>query len=168
MRIDRAIVCTPAHYGWQVCVHEAGHVVAALLGNLRIESARVWPLPHPHSGNVRWMYEYDDSMKRRIRVHMGGAAAEVIFFGRHMIPALGSDSWKDFDQARACTERQGRVWDPEAAVKHAVTFLRPYRQGIERVARALQARGELSGDQVRRVIRYCGALGPAPGGKPKR
>jgi hypothetical protein len=146
------VVPTLARSLWEICIHEAGHAVAVTLSGIDVHDARVWQVPGSdgHSGKVRWQ-RVDVTGKKRIRVSLAGLAAEVLIFGRHKISQ--ADVWTDMENARLAAEQLGRPWDVRAFVLHTVTFLRPHRRKIEAVARALQARGELSGDQVRRIIR---------------
>jgi hypothetical protein len=148
----RAYIPTLAQSHWQVCIHEAGHAVAATLSGIEVHDARVWQVPGSdgHSGKVRWR-RVDVTGKKQMRVSLAGPAAEVLIFGRHMISQ--ADTWADMENARLAAEQLGKQWDERTFVLHTVTFLRPHRRAIEAVARALQARGELSGDQVRRIIR---------------
>jgi hypothetical protein len=133
-------------YFRQVCIHEAGHAVAATICGLRVERVTVegpW-----RGGKARYWCE-PDQMQHRTFTLLAAPAAELLLTGRFVGWDAG-EQWGDIDTVR---EIEGPDYDVGAGITAAVERLRPYRQGIKRLADMLRVRREVSGDDVRRFVR---------------
>jgi hypothetical protein len=137
-----------AEQEWALALHEAGHAVAGELLGVRSIHAYVGD-----GARVEWEPQADPlCAEGLIRVHLAGSAAEMLFLGRARMAAPGKE-WQDMDRAQRVAEKNGLAWDADAAVARCVEFLRPHKATIRDVAAALRARGELSGDDVRSIMR---------------
>jgi len=104
-------------------VHEAGHVVAAVVLGVDVEGASITqgadddarvllgPLPHPAAFYLANPLALREEMEKRVLVLMAGWAAVSVLTGEYRRSSFGCE--RDFEQAE---ELAKRLYEPESVI----------------------------------------------------
>jgi hypothetical protein len=134
--------------------HEAGHVVAALFYGWNVK--RVWIGQYDDPSQPSARTEFEDGThpaNEWIVVNWAGLAAEELALGGFLVRVVEGSEPTDQLRAREIAQRWGIEYDAREWYQKAMKLLQSRRTSLNRMAKALQKRKELNGDEISRVVR---------------
>jgi hypothetical protein len=147
-------------FRWATCLHEAGHGLAAAAYRIIIKRlAAHAPPDHPEWGG--YITTAGGEAWGNAVLNVAGRAAERWFTG-----ATRRESGMDLANATRNLQDLPGVRDINVALDHARAaadeLLRRHREQVERLARELDSRDELSGDEAMRILGHIVPGPPCP------
>lgn len=133
----------------RIALHEAGHAVLALSSDIGVEQMTI----DANGGNC-WISSIDKAKLPRqygVAVDLGGIMAEVL--AGLAVDCRIADYGGDMRSVQRSTSPRLRGAVISWAADYALRQLRQYWPALQRIAKALEEKGALTGDEVRQLFK---------------